>query len=251
MDRGQQDLSHAHLTGSQSMAIAGLLAFDKEYTMSKVFIVGGAGKVARRLAQQLAMRGHVPRSLHRHAEQAAQLQALGAEPVHGSLLELDADALAKLMAGSDAVVFSAGAGGKGGPEMTNAIDGRGLELTVAAAQRTGIRRFLLVSVFPDALRGKPVSDTFENYIAVKKRADVHLAATDLDWVIVRPGTLLDSPGSGRVQAGPAVPYGEVARDDVAATLLEIIEQPAVNRCIVELTQGDTPIAEAVQRLACR
>lgn len=217
--------------------------------MSNVFIVGGAGKVARRLARQLAMRGHVPRSLHRHPGQAEQLKELGAQPVHGSLLELDLDALARLMTGSDVVVFSAGAGGKGGPEMTNAIDGRGLELAVAAAQRTGIRRFLLVSAFPDALRGKQVSDTFENYMAVKKQADVHLAATDLDWVIVRPGTLLDSPGTGRVRAGLAVPYGELPRDDLAATLLEIIEQPAVNRCIIELTQGDTPIAEAVRRLA--
>ena len=75
--------------------------------------------------------------------------------------------------GRDVVVFSAGAGGKGGPEMTNAIDGRGAELAVAAAQKAGIERFLLVSAFPEASRGKKVSDTFENYMAVKKRADVH------------------------------------------------------------------------------
>ncbi|MCB4321990.1 SDR family oxidoreductase [Alcaligenes sp. 13f] len=219
--------------------------------MSRVFIVGGAGKVGRRLAQQLAGRGHQPRSLYRHPDQTEVLSALGTEPVLGSLLELDADALAQRMAGSDVVVFSAGAGGKGGPEMTDAIDGRGLELTVAAAHLAGIRRLLLVSVFPEALRGTSVSATFENYIAVKKRAEVHLVATDLDWVIIRPGTLLDSPGSGRIRADLAVPYGEISRDDVAATLAEIIEQPSVSRCIIELTQGDTPIAEAVQRLTCR
>src|SRR3546814_18364883 len=78
------------------------------------------------------------------------------------------------MAGSDVVVFSAGAGGKGGLEMTNAIDGRGLELAVAAAQKAGVQRFLLVSAFPEASRGKKVSETFENYMTVKKQADVHL-----------------------------------------------------------------------------
>ncbi len=217
--------------------------------MKNVFIVGGSGKIARRLAQQLSARGHTPQSLHRHAEQAEELKALGATPVHGDLLELNVNALAQLMAGSDVVVFSAGAGGKGGPDMTNAIDGHGLELAVAAAQKAGIGRFLLVSAFPEASRGKQVSETFENYMAVKKRADVHLAKTDLDWVIVRPGLLLDAPGSGKVRAGLAIPYGDVARDDVAATLVEIIERPEVSRVIIELTQGDMPVDQAVQRLA--
>ncbi len=217
--------------------------------VNTVFIVGGSGKVARSLAQQLAKRGHQPRSLYRHAEQADELKALGAEPVAGNLLELDTDALAKLMAGSDTVVFAAGAGGKGGAQMTDAIDGRGLELSVAAAQQAGIRRFVLVSAFPEASRGKTVSETFENYMAVKKRADVHLAATDLDWVILRPGTLLDSAGTGKVRAGLAIPYGDVPREDVAAALLQIIEQPHVNRVIIELTQGTTPVADAIQHVA--
>ena len=152
------------------------------------------------------------------------------------------------MAGSDVAVFSAGAGGKGGPEMTNAIDGRGLELAVAAAIQAGTKRFLLVSAFPESFRGKEVSESFENYMAVKKLADVHLAESELDWVILRPGTLLDAPGTGRVRTGLAIPYGDVSRDDVAATLLEIIENPSVSRIIIELTQGDEPVVESVQRL---
>lgn len=217
--------------------------------MSKVFVIGAAGNVGRRFARQLAERGHQPLALHRNPEQTNELKALGATPVSGSLLELDVSGLAQLMAGSEVVVFSAGAGGKGGMEMTNAIDGRGLELAVASAQQAGIKRFLLVSAFPEAFRGKQVSDTFENYMAVKKLADVHLAETDRDWVILRPGTLLDEPGTGKVRAGLAIPYGDVPRDDVAATLVEIIERPAVNRVIIELTQGDTPVGEAVQRLS--
>lgn len=216
--------------------------------MQKIFIIGGAGKVGRYLARQLAQRGHEARTLHRNAQQTDELQALGAVPVQGNLLELDADGLAALIGDSDAVVFTAGAGGKGGPQMTNAIDGQGLKLAVAAAQQAGVQRFLLVSAFPEAGRNKVVSDTFENYMAVKKRADVHLAESDLDWVILRPGTLLDSPGTGKVRAGLAIPYGDVPREDVAATLLALIEQPAVNRMIVELTGGDTPVADAIQSL---
>ncbi|WP_397475483.1 SDR family oxidoreductase [Pusillimonas sp.] len=218
--------------------------------MKKVFIVGGSGKVARHLAQKLHARGHTPLSLHRHAEQANELKKLGSTPVSGDLLKLNVSELARMMAGSDVVVFSAGAGGKGGPEMTNAIDGRGLELAVAAAQTAGIERFLLVSAFPEASRGKKVSETFENYMAVKKRADVHLAESDLNWVILRPGLLLDSPGTGKVRAGLAIPYGDIAREDVAAVLVEIVEHPEPSRIIIELTQGDTLVGDAIRQLAC-
>src|SRR3546814_19371028 len=97
------------------------------------------------------------------------------------------------MAGSDIVVFSAGAGGKGGVEMIDAIDGRGLELAVAAARQAGIQRFLLVSAFPEACRGKEVSATFEHSMAGKKFPEVHLSESDLAWVILRPGTLSGFP----------------------------------------------------------
>lgn len=217
--------------------------------MKKIFIVGGSGKIARHLAQQLSASGHTPLSLYRHAEQADELKALGSTPIYGDLLELNVDTLAQLMAGDDVVVFAAGVGGKGGAEMTNAIDGHGLELAVAAAQKAGIQRFLLISAFPEAFRGEKVSGTFENYMAVKKRADVHLVESDLDWVILRPGLLRDSSGTGKVRADFAIAYGEVARSDVAATLVGIIERPEVNRVIIELTQGDTPVTQAIQRLA--
>src|SRR3546814_14041164 len=74
-------------------------------------------------------------------------------------------------------------------------------------------------------------------MAVKKFTDVHLSESDLDWVILRPGTLLDVPGTGKVRTGLAIPYGDVPRDDVGVTLLEIIEHPAVTRNIIELTEG--------------
>ncbi|KAA9001486.1 NAD(P)H-binding protein [Stenotrophomonas cyclobalanopsidis] len=217
--------------------------------MSQVFIVGAAGKVGRSLAQQASARGHRVLALHRAQEQAAELTALGARPVQGDLLQLDVAALAAKMQGCDVVVFSAGAGGKGGASMTDAIDGRGLELAVAAAQAAAVPRFLLVSAFPEAGRGKHLSDTFENYMVVKKRADVHLAESPLDWVILRPGTLTDEPGTGRVRAGLAIPYANIARADVAATLLALIEHPQLRRCIIELTEGGTPVFDALQALS--
>jgi len=216
--------------------------------LSTVFIVGAAGKVGRHLVKQLADKQHRVLALHRRAEQGAELEALGASPVTGDLTATDVAALAAQMAGTDVVVFTAGAGGAG-VEVTNAIDGRGLELAVDAARQAGVRRFLLVSAFPEAGRNKGMGEGFENYMTVKKRADVYLAATDLDWVILRPGTLSDAPGTGRVSAGPAIAYGDIPRADVAATLVALVENPEVRRTIIELTEGDRPVEEAITQLA--
>ncbi|MEP7008197.1 MAG: SDR family oxidoreductase [Sphingomonas bacterium] len=216
--------------------------------MAKVFIVGAAGKVGARLVKLLASNGHQVRALHRKPEQAAALQADGAKPVAGDLTALDVAAFATLIDDADTLVFSAGAGGAG-IEVTNAIDGRALELAVTAAKQAGVTRFVLVSVFPDALRDGERNEGFENYIRVKKLADAHLVASGLDYVILRPGTLSDDAGTGRVRADLAIPYDSVPRDDVAATLLAIVERPNLGRIIIELTAGDVPVADALAPLA--
>ena len=80
---------------------------------------------------------------------------------------------------------------------------------------------------------------------IKRRADNHLAQSGLDWVILRPGTLTDQPGTGKVRAGAAVPYGDVSRDNVATVLAEIIATPGLSRRVIEVTDGDIPAAQAI------
>ncbi|WP_210571326.1 SDR family oxidoreductase [Streptomyces sp. GESEQ-4] len=214
----------------------------------KVFQIGAAGGVGRRLAQLLTARGDQVTGMHRSPLQADTVRTSGATPVTGDLIEDSVEELAAKLSGHEAVVFSAGAHGTG-RDKTTLIDGEGLQKAADAAERAGVRRFVLVSVFPDALRDGERSEGFEHYIKVKKAADVYLTRTGLDWLIVRPGTLLDTPGTGRVTAGPAVEYGDVHRDDVAAFIDAVLHEPALNRTIVELTSGDTPIGDAVAALA--
>ncbi|MDX3313287.1 NAD(P)H-binding protein [Streptomyces sp. ME08-AFT2] len=214
----------------------------------KVFQIGAAGGVGRRLAGLLSERGDEVTGMHRSPAQADTIRATGATPVTGDLIADSVEELAGKLVGHDAVVFSAGAHGTG-TDKTTLIDGKGLAKAADAAAAAGVTRFVLVSVFPDALRGGEGGEGFEHYIKVKKSADVYLTRTDLDWLIVRPGTLLDTPGSGRVTAGSAVEYGDVHRDDVAAFIDAALHEPALSRVIVELTSGDTPVADAVARLA--
>lgn len=52
--------------------------------MKNVFIIGGAGKVGRRLAQKLSEQGHTPRSLYRAPEQEDSAST-GGHPHKGEL----------------------------------------------------------------------------------------------------------------------------------------------------------------------
>jgi nucleoside-diphosphate-sugar epimerase len=213
----------------------------------KVFQIGAAGGVGRRLTQVLTACGDSVTGMHRGPAQAETVREVGGLAVIGDLIADSVDELAQKMRGHDAVVFSAGAHGTG-TDKTTLIDGKGLEKAADAAALAGVARFVLVSVFPDALRDGQPSEGFEHYIKVKKTADVYLTRTDLHWLIVRPGTLLDTPGTGRVTAGPAVEYGDVHRDDVAAFIDAALHEPRLSRVIVELTSGDTPVTDAVARL---
>lgn len=210
----------------------------------KVFQIGAAGGVGRGLARLLTARGDQVTGMHRGPAQAETVRAAGATPLTGDLINDSVDELAHKINGHDAVVFSAGAHGTG-MDKTTAIDGRGLEKAADAATRAGASRFVLVSAFPESGRGPGTTEAYEHYMRVKKTADIYLTRTGLDWLIVRPGRLLDEPGTGRVTAGLAVEYGGVPRDDVAAFINAALHEPYLNRVIVELTAGETPIADAV------
>lgn len=75
-----------------------------------------------------------------------------------------------------------------------------------------------------------------------------LATSDLDWVIVRPGTLRDEPASGLVTVGPTITYGDVNRGDVAGVIEAVLHEPAPSRSILEVTGGSTPVDQAIAEL---
>ncbi|AKH68077.1 NADH(P)-binding [Spongiibacter sp. IMCC21906] len=215
--------------------------------MSHVFIIGATGGVGSRLTAMLIKAGHNVTALHRKPEQAKQLSEAGTTPCLGDIMTMTSDDLASEAKHCDVIVFTAGAAGSG-LDRTTAIDGEGVVKAIAAAKANGISRFYLVSVFMDAGRDKPRKDGFEHYMRVKKQADNALVASGLEWVILRPGTLLSEEGDGLVNANFAIPYGSVARGNVAAMLAALIDTPEIKRNIIELTDGDTPIHDAVASL---
>jgi len=215
--------------------------------MSNIFIIGATGGVGSRLIPILVEEGHKVAGLHRKSEQADALRGAGIKPYLGDIVEMSTNDLTNATQGSDVIVFSAGAAGSG-LDRTSAIDGEGVTKTIDAARTNNISRIYLVSAFMDALRDQPRTEGFEHYMKVKRQADNALVASGLDWVILRPGTLASEDGNGLVNANLAVPYGTVARGNVAKMLAALIDTPEIHREIIELTDGNTPVRDAINSL---
>lgn len=226
--------------------------------MARVIIIGGHGKIALRLARLLTARGDEVSSVIRNEAQADDIRATGATAVLADVEHLDTAAIASVLRGHDAVVWSAGAGG-GSPARTYAVDRDAAIRSIDAAAVAGVPRYIMVSYFgagPD--HGVPEGDSFYAYADAKAAADTYLKGVDLQWTILGPSRLTDKPGSGGIEIGGSAGAGatgtgaaatgvkaQVSRDTVAQVAAAVLADPATVGRVIEFNDGDQPIAEAL------
>lgn len=213
--------------------------------MAKVLIIGGHGRVALQLERILAERGDDVDAVIRNPDHAGDVAATGANPVVADVEALDVDGLAEVIAGHDAVVWSAGAGG-GDPARTRAVDHDAAVRSMDAAELAGVRRYVMVSYFGSRTDHRvPADSAFRHYADAKADADEHLRASSLDYTILGPSTLADGPGTGAIDA-----TGESSRDvdraDVAAVAAAALADPLTIGRTIRFNRGATPIAEALR-----
>lgn len=213
----------------------------------RVAIIGGHGKVALRVEPLLVAAGDEVTAIYRNAGHTADVEATGAHGVVADVETMGTEELAELLAGHDAVVWSAGAGG-GNPERTYAVDRDAAIRSMDAAEQAGLRRYVMVSYFgagPD--HGASPGSSFFAYAEAKAAADAYLAASGLDWTILGPSGLTLDPGTGRIEtAAQGATSGQVSRDDVAAVIAAVLPEKATIHRTIEFSNGETPIAEAIR-----
>lgn len=213
--------------------------------MARILLIGGHGKIALLLAPLLVGAGHEVTAVIRNPEHADDVAATGAIPLVADIEALGVDELADLARGSDAVVWSAGAGG-GNPARTYAVDRDAAIRSIDAAVAAGVPRYLLVSYFGAGFdHGVAPDNSFFAYAEAKAQADAHLRGSGLDWTILAPSALtLDGP-TGRIDA-TAIASAAVARADVAAVIAASLAEPATIGRTVRFNSGDVPIADALR-----
>ncbi|KAE9385328.1 NAD dependent epimerase/dehydratase [Gymnopus androsaceus JB14] len=244
--------------------------------MVQVLILGGHGKVALHMTKILAAHSHKVTSIIRNPDHSKEIRDLHPEdsslinPVVASIEETDEEGAVNLMKDIDWVVWSAGAGGKGGPERTKAVDEIAAKRFIKAAiTAPSVKKFLMVSA--SSSRRAPASywndqdkavfkkawEAIGVYCEAKTVADEYLYTESRkcqsgksDWVDIclRPGALSDSPGTGKVDLGRAKLAGSVPREDVAAVAVDLLEKENGGGLWIDLIGGEEPIATAVDRV---
>jgi uncharacterized protein YbjT (DUF2867 family) len=143
--------------------------------------------------------------------------------------------------GRDAGVGPAGAGG-GSVDRTWAIDRDAAVLSVQAAARAGVERYVMVSWAGSQLdHGVPQDDDFFAYAQSKMTADAVVRDSGLEWTIVAPSTLTDDEPTGQVDwAGEGT---NVSRGDVAHVVADVLETGGTAGSTYRFNAGSTPIAE--------
>ena len=151
--------------------------------------------------------------------------------------------------GADAIVFAAGAGPGSGPERKQTVDLGAAVKCVEAAKAAGVARFVIVSSIgaqdPDA-----GPEAMRPYLRAKADADAAVAASGLDWTVVRPGSLDDDPGTGLRR--PSRPRSAVAAPCRATTSRSCCSRrcrpPPPSVSPSRSSPGTSPPREAVRKL---
>lgn len=214
----------------------------------RVVIAGGHGAIALLTERLLSAAGHQVVGLVRSADHREDLAAAGAEAVVLDLEHTDVDAVTAALAGADAVVFAAGGGPSSGAARKLTMDRDGAVLLADAAERAGVRRYVMVSSMGADDHDPHSDEVFQVYLRAKSEADADLRRRDLDWTVVRPGGLVDDPPTGQVRVAERTGRGTVPRGDVAAVLVELLVHRLGVGAQFELVSGTTPVAAALRAL---
>ena len=220
--------------------------------MANVTIIGGHGKVALLAEPLLVERGHAVNALIRRPEQSEDIVTRGANPVVADITALSTEEMAKLFKDlhTEVLVWSAGAGGVGGPERTYAIDRDAAIRSMEAAQQAGLRRYIMVSYLGAGTEhGVPADNPFFTYAEAKAEADQHLRGTRLEYTILGPGMLTTEDEGGITMGVDPVYHSDLSshtpRATVARVLTEVVDDSSTIGKGIPFTGGDTEIRQAL------
>lgn len=224
----------------------------------KVAIIGANGKIGRLLVDYLKQdKTHfgTPLAIVRNAEQQeyftkeVKINASLTSIEHASVKEV-----AAAIKGYDAMVFTAGAGGKG-VERLFTVDLDGCTKALEACEMAGVNRFIVVSALKAEDRDFwwDIPGLREYYIA-KRAADHDVRHSDLAWTILQPGWLKDEPSIGKFTPLDQIDEKikgdkSIGRKDVALFIKEALlhEKETLHKTL-SLVNGDVPVDEFISTL---
>ena len=139
------------------------------------------------------------------------------------------------------VIFAAGSKGKN----LKGVDQEGAKKLMDAAKNSGASKFVMLSSM--GADNPSVNEEMQDYLQAKHNADEHLKSSGIAYSIVRPGSLNNNEGSGKIKLKKKFDdFGKIPRADVAKTLVEVLDDKVRHNEVFEILSGDTEIDKAVR-----
>lgn len=215
----------------------------------KTLIIGANGQIGKKLVTQCIGAGLDIRVMVRTSSQLDEFISKGVDAVLG---DLEGD-ISQAFEGCEQVIFSAGSGSGSTPHKTLLVDLWGTIRAIEESEKQNIKHFIMVSSLKadDPLRGP---EKIRHYLVARNRADDRLLRSSLNYTLLRPGRLLDTPATGLLTsnfdwADINNAKSVISRDDVVALVMGILESPLPDNRIIDVINGDTPIKQFLQ-LGC-
>lgn len=213
----------------------------------KVFVIGANGQIGKHLIELLRTSDqHTALAMVRSEDQAEAFRQKGVDAVVADL-EGSVENIAAAAQGCDAVIFTAGSGGHTGADKTLLVDLDGAVKSMEAAKQAGINRYVMVSAL-QAHNRENWNEKIRHYYVAKHYADRMLTESGLTYTIVRPGGLINEPGTGNVAIAENLTRGSIPREDVAKVVFAALVEPNTYNRGFDLTSGTVPIASAIKQI---
>jgi len=208
--------------------------------MENVLVAGANGTTGKKIIKILKSSQYFnPVAMVRKKEQFQQFKNDGVDTV---LADLTKD-LTHAVNNIDKVVFAAGSGGKDVIE----VDQEGAKRLMAISKMANVNKFIMLSSM--GADNPEASEELKDYLKAKQNADEHLRQSGLNYTIVRPGTLTNSQGIGKIELKEKLgKQGEISRTDVAQTLVRSLHDDAPKNTTFEIIEGNTLIGKAMNQL---
>ncbi|WP_430411972.1 SDR family oxidoreductase [Kordia sp.] len=206
-----------------------------------ILVAGATGNTGKKVINLLKQSQYFnPIAMVRKEEQKAQFEQKNIETVLGDL-EQD---LSNTVKNVDKIVFAAGSNGK----KVITVDQEGAKRLIDAGKKERVKKFVMLSSM-GADQPEQAGDMKE-YMQAKANADDYLRISTLNYAIVRPGTLTNEAGLGKIKLGDHLDRsGEISRDDVAQTLVRSLHDNAAHNRTFEILKGESLIADEMSKVS--
>jgi putative NADH-flavin reductase len=200
---------------------------ETERTM-RLALLGGSGRIGAHVLRLALDSGHEVAVLARDPQSVPA--AAGLTVIAGDAA--DAGAVTAAVDGTGAVLSALGPRGA----KTPALLATAARNVVAAMQKSGTRRVICVSAAGAFIEGDPDTGAlvklilpriFAGPFADVRAMEAVFSGTDLDWTMVRPTRLVNSPLTGNYRVAPQFPPAggrKISRADVAHFMATVLEQ---------------------------